>query len=45
MKVVGDWEKGRKGGGLEERLRDACKKNPRPLFLSADAGVHKFLIG
>ena len=33
MKVVGDWEEGKKGGGLGERVRDACKKNLLSSFL------------
>ena len=36
--------KGKKGGDWGERGRDACYKNPL-LFISADAGVRKFLIG
>ena len=37
-----------RGGSLDcqlgERVRDACYENPL-LFVSADTGVHKFLIG
>ena len=36
--------KGKRGGGLERGGGDACSKNPL-LFISADAGVRKFLIG
>ena len=36
--------KGKRGGGLGRGRRDACSKNPL-LFISADAGVRKFLIG
>ena len=43
---IGDREEGRKGkrgGGLGRGGGDACSKNPL-LFISADAGVRKFLI-
>ena len=33
-----------KEGEWGDRVRDACYKDP-PLFLAADAGVRKFLIG
>ena len=36
--------KGKREGDWGERGRDACYKNPL-LFISADAGVRKFLIG
>ena len=36
-------EKGKREGGRGERGRDACYKDPL-LFISADAGVRKFLI-
>ena len=35
---------GEEGGGWGERVRDACYKNLH-LFISAEAGVRKFLIG
>ena len=35
--------KGKREGDWGERVRDACYKNPL-LFISADAGVRKFLI-
>ena len=38
------WRKGKREGGRGERGREACYKNPL-LFISADAGVRKFLIG
>ena len=38
----GEREKGK--GDWGERGRDTCYKNPH-LFISADAGVRKFLIG
>ena len=38
------WGEGKKGEGLEKEGRSACYKNPL-LFISADAGVRKFLIG
>lgn len=37
-------KKRKREGGRGERGRDACHKNPL-LFISADAGVRKFLIG
>ena len=40
----GDGGKGKREGDWGERERDACYKNPL-LFISADAGVCKFLIG
>ena len=43
-KGVGDREEGKREGDWGERERDACYKNPL-LFISADAGVRKFLIG
>ena len=36
--------KGKRGGGLGRGRGDACSKNPL-LFISADAGICKFLIG
>ena len=37
-------EEGKKEGDWGERVRDACSKNSL-LFVAADAGVCKFLIG
>ena len=36
--------KGKRGGGSGRGGGDACSKNPL-LFISADAGIRKFLIG
>ena len=43
-KGVGNREEEKKEGDWEERVRDACSKNPL-LFITVDAGVRKFLIG
>ena len=43
-KLLSPRGKREKGGGRGRRGRDACYKNPL-LFISADAGVCKFLIG